>query len=153
MAGGLATTTTIVRADFWRFGQCRPGDSIRFKRISWDSALVLRQRTEKYIAQAHAFVNGELEAAELRSIDTTLPGEWEETILHRTAATPGSVEIKYRQVSCSAGLSLMLGGRLPYSRHIWPDDCCGSDPRTYSAPREPLTHHRRGHRRHRRRPM
>jgi hypothetical protein len=35
MAGGLATTSTIVRADFWRLGQCRPGDSLRFKRISF----------------------------------------------------------------------------------------------------------------------
>ncbi|WWD21796.1 urea carboxylase [Kwoniella shandongensis] len=99
MAGGLATTTTIVRADFWRLGQCRPGDSIRFKRISWDSALILRQRTETYIAQAKDFVDGKVGESELNSIDTTLSEDWQETILHHTPAdsAAGTVEIKYRQ--------------------------------------------------------
>ncbi|OCF41469.1 urea carboxylase [Kwoniella heveanensis CBS 569] len=99
MAGGLATTTTIVRADFWRLGQCRPGDSVKFKRISWDSALTLRKRTEEYIAQAKAFVQGSVSAEKLKVVDVTLPEDWDETILHHTPAEEGkgTVEIKYRQ--------------------------------------------------------
>ncbi|WVR06187.1 urea carboxylase [Kwoniella sp. DSM 27419] len=99
MAGGLATTTTIVRADFWRLGQCRPGDSIRFKRISWNSALVLRKRTEEYIAQAQRLVRGETTPDQLKIVDTALPEDWEETILYQSEADEarGTVEIKYRQ--------------------------------------------------------
>ncbi|WWC70564.1 urea carboxylase [Kwoniella pini CBS 10737] len=98
MAGGLATTTTIVRADFWRLGQCRPGDSIRFKRISWDSALVLRKRSEEYISQIKEFVDGK-SVNDLVPINTELPEDWEETILHQTPANAAkkTVEVKYRQ--------------------------------------------------------
>lgn len=92
MAGGLATTSTIVRADFWRLGQCRPGDSLRFKRISWDSARMLRQRTEDYLNAARRYIESGKGTVEL--IDTRLPEEWTETILHRI---PGRVEVVFRQ--------------------------------------------------------
>ncbi|WVQ81557.1 urea carboxylase [Cryptococcus sp. DSM 104549] len=99
MAGGLATTSTIVRADFWRLGQCRPGDSIRLKRISWNSALVLRKRTEEYIAKAKEYVEGRIAGEALKPIDTILPEDWDETIIHRIPAdqAKGTLEIKYRQ--------------------------------------------------------
>ncbi|WRT67558.1 uncharacterized protein IL334_004530 [Kwoniella shivajii] len=99
MAGGLATTTTIVRADFWRLGQCRPGDSIKFKRISWDSATTLRRRTEDYISQVQAFVKNGKSSAEIVPINVDLSEDWDETILHQIPAhdTKKTVEIKYRQ--------------------------------------------------------
>ncbi|KAK4689029.1 urea carboxylase, partial [Tremellales sp. Uapishka_1] len=103
MCGGLVTTTTIVRADFWRLGQCRPGDSIRFKRISWESARILRMRTEAYLTEAQQFINGTRAASDLRSIDVGLSEDWEETILHRIPAdeAAGTVEIKFRQAGDS----------------------------------------------------
>lgn len=91
MAGGLATTTTIVRADFWRLGQCRPGDSLRFKRISWESARLLRQRTEAYLESAKEVVES---GGSISLVDTQLPDGWTETILHRIE-TP--IEVVFRQ--------------------------------------------------------
>jgi urea carboxylase len=101
MAGGLATTTTIVRADFWRLGQCRPGDTIRFNRISWKSALTLRQRTEAYIRSIADLTQGRIEGKDLAPIDLALPDDWDETILYCSPGnvSEGTVEIKYRQVS------------------------------------------------------
>ncbi|OCF62234.1 urea carboxylase [Kwoniella mangroviensis CBS 10435] len=99
MAGGLAITNTIVRGDFWRLGQCRPGDSIRFKRISWNSALLLRRRTEEYVSQIKRFINGQISSEELKTINVDLPEDWDETILHHTPADPvkKTIEVKYRQ--------------------------------------------------------
>lgn len=97
MAGGLATTTTVVRADFWRLGQCRPGDKFQYKRITWDSAVELRRRTERYIASVAAFAaNG----SAIEALDVELSDDWEETILHEIAADDerGSVAVKFRQV-------------------------------------------------------
>lgn len=93
MAGGLATTSTIVRADFWRLGQCRPGDSIRFKRISWDSAKTLRERTEAYLDRAKGFVDS-LGKSTVELVDVRLPDDWSETILHRIESP---VEVVFRQ--------------------------------------------------------
>jgi allophanate hydrolase subunit 1 len=101
MAGGLATTTTIVRADFWRLGQCRPGDMIRFKRISWTTALALRKRTEAYVASIRQFAEGTVDATALAVFDLEFPSDWDETILYESPATAGAVEVKYRQAGDS----------------------------------------------------
>lgn len=98
MAGGLATTCTVVRADFWRLGQCRPGDTIHFKRISWKSALLLRQRTEAYLAEVEASGGN---ASPIRLIDVNLPDDWDETILHRIPASSSTVEVVFRQAGDS----------------------------------------------------
>ena len=92
MAGGLATTSTVIRADFWRLGQCRPGDSLRFKRVSWESARILRERTEAYLASARAYIEGSGEEPKL--VDTLLPENWTETILHRIS---DPMEVVFRQ--------------------------------------------------------
>lgn len=101
MAGGLATTTTVCRADLWRMGQCRPGDSILFKRISWDSALAVRQRTEKFLDQLQSVVSGKMNASEVEPLDISVGEEWDETILHEIPADEqkGTVQVKFRQVS------------------------------------------------------
>lgn len=107
MAGGLATTTTVVRADFWRLGQCRPGDEVRFKRITWKSALELRQRTEKFIEQIQRFIVGAIHESDLQPLNIDLPDEWNETILHEIPAddVKGTVHVKYRQVRCGGSNS------------------------------------------------
>lgn len=90
MTGGLVTTCTVVKADFWRLGQCRPGDTIHFKRISWESALRLRQRTEHYLSSVK---DGET----VSLVDVSLPDEWEDTVLARIPKTPTTGEVVFRQ--------------------------------------------------------
>jgi urea carboxylase len=90
MTGGLVTTCTVVKADFWRLGQCRPGDTIYFKRISWASALLLRQRTEQYLESVKS-------GQTVKLIDVTLPNDWEDTILARIPKSPTSDEVVFRQ--------------------------------------------------------
>jgi urea carboxylase len=94
MTGGLVTTCAVVRADFWRLGQCRPGDTIRFKRISWESALLLRQRTE-------AFLQAVKSGGSVKLVDINLPAEWEETVLDRIPATSSTDEVAFRQAGDS----------------------------------------------------
>jgi urea carboxylase len=101
MAGGLATTTTIVRSDLWRMGQCRPGDCIRFKRITWDSALLLRNRIEQYIESIAQFAVNSIEAGQLVPLDIALSDGWDETILYEIPADEedDTLQVKFRQVS------------------------------------------------------
>ena len=90
MTGGLVTTCTVVKADFWRLGQCRPGDTIHFKRISWDSASVLRRRTEEYLDSVKT-------GQKVTLVDITLPDDFEDTILARIPQTATTQEIVFRQ--------------------------------------------------------
>lgn len=53
--GGFVCPVTIVRAELWKVGQVKPGDRIRFRRLSFDTALAMEQATDASIAalQAH----------------------------------------------------------------------------------------------------
>jgi urea carboxylase len=90
MTGGLVTTCTVVKADFWRLGQCRPGDTIYFKRISWESALKLRQRTEQYLTSVKT-------GQPVSLVDVSLPEEWEDTVLARIPKSSTTDEVVFRQ--------------------------------------------------------
>lgn len=104
MAGGLATTTTIVRADLWRMGQCLPGNRIQFKRITWQSARDLADRIEAFIGIVRRFVEGQVGEENLSGLDIELPDGWDETVLHTVEGdeASGTALVKFRQVSDSA---------------------------------------------------
>ena len=48
--GGFVCPVTIVKAELWKVGQVKPGDKIRFKRMSFDDALNLEKAQDKAIA-------------------------------------------------------------------------------------------------------
>ncbi|MFA4913598.1 MAG: urea carboxylase, partial [Burkholderiaceae bacterium] len=47
--GGFVCPATIVRAELWKVGQVKPGDKIRFKRLSYDAAVALESRIDHAI--------------------------------------------------------------------------------------------------------
>lgn len=49
--GGFVCPVTIVKAELWKVGQVKPGDKIRFKRLSFDTALALELAIDKAIAE------------------------------------------------------------------------------------------------------
>ena len=48
--GGFVCPVTIVKAELWKVGQVKPGDKIRFKRMSFDDALNLEKAQDNAIA-------------------------------------------------------------------------------------------------------
>ena len=47
--GGYPKPANVISADFWRLGQARPRDSVRFEEVTLDSALRLLQEQEKWL--------------------------------------------------------------------------------------------------------
>ena len=47
--GGFVCPVTIVKAELWKVGQVKPGDKIRFKALSFDTALALELAADKAI--------------------------------------------------------------------------------------------------------
>jgi antagonist of KipI len=47
--GGYPKPANVISADFWRLGQMRPRDEVRFERVSIDRALELLQAQEKWL--------------------------------------------------------------------------------------------------------
>lgn len=52
--GGFVCPVTIVKAELWKVGQVKPGDKIRFKRLSFDAALALELCTDRAIENLSA---------------------------------------------------------------------------------------------------
>lgn len=48
--GGFVCPVTIVKAELWKVGQVKPGDKIRFKRLSFDTALAMELSIDQAIA-------------------------------------------------------------------------------------------------------
>jgi len=52
--GGFVCPVTVIKAEFWKVGQLRPGDTIRFLRVTFDEALAMECRQDKSIAALDA---------------------------------------------------------------------------------------------------
>ncbi len=48
--GGFVCPATIIQADLWKMGQLRPGDQVRFRRLSHSEAVRLEQQQDQEVA-------------------------------------------------------------------------------------------------------
>jgi urea carboxylase len=48
--GGFVCAATIAKAELWKVGQVKPGDTIRFREMTFDEALRLEQSQDRFIA-------------------------------------------------------------------------------------------------------
>jgi len=87
--GGFVCPVTIATAELWKIGQVKPGDKIRFRCISFDTALGLELATDKAIAN----LSVQLLFDDLPVVD---PGS-SSCILASRAAEIGRPEVVYRQ--------------------------------------------------------
>ncbi len=85
--GGFVCPATIVQAELWKMGQLKPGDTVRFKRLSQADA-------ERMEAQQDALV-ANLTATRADGAGRADP--LAEPILHRTPGTRNAVEVVYRR--------------------------------------------------------
>jgi allophanate hydrolase subunit 2 len=47
--GGYPKPANVISADFWRLGQLRPRDEVRFERVEIEHALRLLQEQERWV--------------------------------------------------------------------------------------------------------
>ncbi|MEN9307409.1 MAG: hypothetical protein RL173_1341 [Fibrobacterota bacterium] len=90
--GGFVCPFTIARAELWKVGQVKPGDSIRFKAISADEAVALEAAQKDRIERLSETTIPSLPAPSL--LPGTTPSA---TIVARIEANGHHPEIVYRQ--------------------------------------------------------
>ncbi|HQT68942.1 MAG TPA: urea carboxylase [Thiobacillus sp.] len=86
--GGFVCPATIVQAELWKMGQLRPGDTVRFKRLSQTQAEQMEAAQDAAIAGLAA------PAAPVLVVDG---GPLAEPVLHRTPETDNPVPVVYRR--------------------------------------------------------
>ncbi len=84
--GGFVCPVTITKADLWKVGQLRPGDTIRFERTDYAHALLAEKRQDTI-----------LDALNDEPLVPMLQKKAEDAILHRSPAKGDHPETVYRQ--------------------------------------------------------
>ncbi|MDP1644378.1 MAG: urea carboxylase [Thiobacillus sp.] len=86
--GGFVCPATIVQAELWKMGQLRPGDTVRFKRLSQAQAERMEAAQDAAIASLGA-------AAAPALVPDVAP--LAEPVLYRTSETDNPVAVVYRR--------------------------------------------------------
>lgn len=47
--GGFLSCLVVIRAEWWKMGQLRPGSTVRFRRVSFDDAIAVRQELDRFL--------------------------------------------------------------------------------------------------------
>ncbi|KAI9833943.1 MAG: hypothetical protein M1819_003452 [Sarea resinae] len=88
--GGFVSSTTIIRAEWWKLGQVKAGDTIRYRRVSFEDALASRKRVDLYLDQIEGFLEAsplteKAEAILPLTVDaqasSTASGDWGKAVI------------------------------------------------------------------------
>ena len=90
--GGFVCPASIAKAEFWKVGQLRPGDTIRFHRIQFAAALALEKSQDESIRTLTPPGPSGVPHLLVRQSATTEPA-----ILHTIPATDNNPQVVYRQ--------------------------------------------------------
>lgn len=96
--GGFASSATAIRADYWKLGQLKAGDTLRYQRVSLDEALSLRQNAAHYVDSIEL-------AVELSSFEGVVPldsgfqasGKHSKAVLWERPASGTQPQVRFRQ--------------------------------------------------------
>ncbi|KAL8733883.1 MAG: hypothetical protein Q9166_001871 [cf. Caloplaca sp. 2 TL-2023] len=98
--GGFVSSTTIIKADYWRLGQMKAGDTMRYKLTSLEDALAIRKRVNSYIEGIReAVVDGSV-FDDIQPLDySTLPVSKDvgKAVVHQINANGSRPKTVYRQ--------------------------------------------------------
>lgn len=67
--GGFVSSTTVIKADHWRMGQMKAGDTMQYLRVSLEDALLTRKRLNKFIDDIGKACSAESEFTGIEALD------------------------------------------------------------------------------------
>lgn len=69
--GGLLCSSTVISADLWRLGQVKPGGHLKLKPTTFEHAIELKEKVERFVEDIQALVAGTLSNTPV--LDLSLP--------------------------------------------------------------------------------
>ena len=102
--GGFVSSTTVIKADYWRLGQMKAGNTMQYKKVSLEDALALRMRVNEFIwsIEKACLGEGNFDAVEPLDYTTLLPsaksGYHGKAVVRHIDAKGNQPQTFYRQV-------------------------------------------------------
>ncbi|OJD29029.1 urea carboxylase [Diplodia corticola] len=101
--GGFVSSTTIVRAEWWKMGQLKAGDAVQYERVSLEDALDARARLDGFLSAVETALRGAMAWELVEPLDTqskapsTLKREWGKAVLWHRPEQGDQPAVTYRQ--------------------------------------------------------
>ncbi|KAJ9610321.1 hypothetical protein H2200_005098 [Cladophialophora chaetospira] len=103
--GGFVSATTIIKADYWRLGQMKAGNKLRFRRVSYQDAIAKRKEVEEFLSSVHDCCSGKAKFDNVTPLKyDEFPGSvqnkgWEPAIIHKIQENEDKHQplVSYRQ--------------------------------------------------------
>ncbi|EMF15998.1 pyruvate carboxylase subunit A [Sphaerulina musiva SO2202] len=96
--GGFVSSATCIRADYYKLGQLKAGDTLRYQRVSLQEALALRQNVTDYIEGiSKAIVTGNFDPVQPLRPSFEASGKYGKAVLWERAASGTQPQVRYRQ--------------------------------------------------------
>jgi urea carboxylase len=101
--GGFASSTTVVRADWWKLGQLKAGNTLKYVRVGLEDALRKRRRNEAFLDAVEEAVRsgegwegiGKMQGAHVEFHECKIG----KAVVWEKAETKDTPQVRYRQVS------------------------------------------------------
>ncbi|KAI4219571.1 MAG: hypothetical protein LQ349_008315, partial [Xanthoria aureola] len=98
--GGFVSSTTIVKADYWRLGQMKAGDTMQYKPVSLENALLKRKQVHQFIEDTQKAIVDGTGFDQIKPLEySTLPKAENigKAIIHQIEANGSQPKTVYRQ--------------------------------------------------------
>lgn len=104
--GGFASSTTVVRADWWKLGQLKAGNTLRYVRVGLEDALRKRKRNDDFLDAVEAAVKsgvgfekiGKMQGGHVEFHECNIG----RAVVWEKAETSDTPRVRYRQVSLNS---------------------------------------------------
>ena len=103
--GGFVSSTTIIKAEHWRLGQMKAGDTMRYHRVSLKDALETRKHVDDFLNAVSKACSSEGDFADIRPLDYfSLPSsisrsDFGNAIVDMIKPQGSKPQVLYRQVT------------------------------------------------------
>lgn len=109
--GGFTSSTTVVRADWWKLGQLKAGNTLKYVRVGLEDALNKRKRNDTFLGSIEQAIHNKtgfdkidnLQAAHVNFHECKIGN----AIIWEKAATADTPQVRYRQVSLNISSAVM----------------------------------------------
>lgn len=101
--GGFVSSTTIVKAEFWRLGQMKAGNKLKFIRVSLQDAIAKRREVEEFVGSVEACCSGKSSWEDAFPLKyqglppSVQAKDWESAIIHQIPEKGTQPLVSYRQ--------------------------------------------------------
>ncbi|EHK41161.1 urea amidolyase [Trichoderma atroviride IMI 206040] len=93
--GGFVCPTTVCSGEMWKLGQVKPGNTIRFRSVTYDNALDISRRKNAFFQALAVF--SQRNTGQISPLVIELTNETSSSILHQKQSKGNHPRVTYRQ--------------------------------------------------------